>query len=274
MGGHNDDAWVKVPQWGLLGYALLLVTVLPRSEDLVATAAWLLMPTFIGIGAVVMVATHTGRRWGWRPYALTVPVSILVLAGGLALLRQADPAPDSGPPTAAPRSVSEVAGLEVVTAVNIRDETPAPSTFRLTAPPSDEHWSRFQNHEIRDAVDQVAEAAAQTYGVEDVAAGYYEHSSQPGTGVLYVGLNGHIDAGSPEVAGRDELGGLDEQIESFPVRGKAWLGCGERTAASRSWVSCAWVSHDRAIFLRWDDDSVSPDEAAALTRSFRVFAGG
>jgi hypothetical protein len=272
VGGHNDDAWTKVPRWGLLGYALLLASVLPvTNDDRAMTAVWLLLPTVIGIGVVVSVATQAGRDWGWRPYALTVPLSILVLAGGLALLRQADPALEEGPPTAAPRPVSQVGGLQVVSALSVRDETPPPSTFRLTAPPSDGPWSRFQNHEIRAAVDDAAATAVATYGIEDVAAGYYEHRSLPGTGILYVGLNGAVGP-SPEAVGRAELGGADEQIEAFPARGSAWLGCGAQVAGDRSRMSCAWVTADRALLLRWDDDSVTAARAAALTRSFRTFA--
>ena len=274
MGGHNDDAWTKVPAWGLLGYALLLASVLPLTDhDRATTAVWLLLPTVIGIGVVVSVATQAGRHWGWRPYALSVPLSILVLAGGLALLRQADPALEEPAPTAAPRPIAQLGGLQAVPALSVRDETPAPSTFRLTAPPSDGPWSRFQNHEVRAGVDAAAARAVATYGVEDVAAGYYEHRSSPGTGILFVGLNGPIDAAGPEAAGRAELGGVDAPIEVFPARGSAWLGCGEETAGDRSRMSCAWVTEDRAVLLQWDDDSVTAARAAALTRSFRTFAG-
>ena len=267
----NDDAWIKVPAFGVIGYVVLLVAVLPTADDRTSTAGWLLLPTIIAIGAITVAATSSRRRWGSKVYAFAAPVTVLVLSLGVALVVQGSPGSEATEPTAAPRTVDEVTGDSGDTAALAAADTDS-SSEPLVAPGSGEGFTRVES-----ATDQVADAnlgqwTADLYGIDDVVVGSYQADDDPGVTFRYVGVNGAIQAASPEAAGRASLvSAAGTSIVAFEPEADGWLGCNSASAQGTERVSCSWVGEERAVFLRWAGP-ISMAEAAAVTRAFRDHA--
>jgi hypothetical protein len=277
----NDDAWVKVPLWGLLGYGLALLVVVPLTEGSPAgVAGRLLIPLVVATGFVVIVATSWKREWTWRTYAATAPAAVAVLTAALALVVSLDPAVDRQVATAAPVPVSALGPAAPATTSPAVTERQSPQAFptftaHLGAPDAGANWVKLTDPAIVAQDAQLAGWAAGLYAIDDVVAGTYEHQLMPGSPFRYIGVNGHIAADSREAAGRAALvSTFGNRVATFPPRADGWLGCNGGQAQGSSAISCAWVGEDAAVFLRWDDTGIKLGQAASTTRAFRDFVAG
>lgn len=286
-GSANDDAWVKVPLWGLLGYVVVLAVVIALSDaSPVTLAGQLLVPTVIATGLVVIVATSSRRRWGWKGYAASAPLAVGVLTVALALVTSVDPAHDTSVPTATPLPVDDVGAPSPVAADASQtpsadatpDPTPDPTSYptftaHLTAPDGGANWLRATDAQTLSEDTTLAQWTAGLYGIEDVVSGSYSHKLVPQAPFRYVGVNGHIPADSREAAGRAALvSTIGNRVATFPPRADGWLGCNGGTAQGTTKISCAWVGDQAAVFLRWEDTDIKLGQAASMTRAFRDFA--
>jgi hypothetical protein len=276
--GSNDDAWVKVPLWGLLGYGAALLVVggfVDASPS--GVAARLLVPLVVGTGFVVIVATSMRRRWTWRTYAAVAPSAVGVLTVALALVVSLDPAVDRQVATAAPRAVDSIGPTTEATpslAASERQVAAFPTfTAHLGAPADGANWVRLTDPATAAQDAQLATWASGLYAIADVAVGSYQHQLYPTAPFRYVGVNGHIAADSREAAGRAALvSTIGNRVVSFPPQADGWLGCNGGQAQGSASVSCAWVGEQAAVFLRWDSTDLKLGQAASMTRAFRDFA--
>jgi hypothetical protein len=272
----NDDAWVKVPLWGLLGYgvALLVVGAFVDASP-TGVAGRLLVPLVVATGSVVIVATSMRRRWTWRTYAAVAPSAVGVLTLALALVVSLDPAVDRQVATAAPRPVDSIGPTTEATPSLVASEREAYPTFagHLTAPGDGANWVRLTDPAIVAQDAQLAGWASGLYEIPDVVAGSYQHQLVPDAPFRYVGVNGHIAADSREAAGRAALvSTIGNRVATFPPDADGWLGCNGGQAQGTPSISCAWVGEDAAVFLRWDQTDITLGQAASMTRTFRDFA--
>jgi hypothetical protein len=274
VGTRNDDAWAKVPLWGLVGYVVVLAVVLPMTDGSpLGVAGRLLVPTVVAIGVVVITATSSRRRWGTRTYGIVAPVAVAVLTAGLALVVSLDPAHEREEATAVPRPVEVFGTPTPVSAPTTAEPQSFPTfTAHLTNPGDGANWQQVTDPAT---LAQDANLAAWTkglYGIDDVAVGSYVHQLHPADGFRYIGVNGHVSADSREAAGRAALvGTIGTRVASFPPQADGWLGCNGGVAQGSRQISCAWVGDQAAVFLRWADTGMKLGQAASFTRAFRDY---
>lgn len=243
----NEHALAFALMFGGIAWVGLLVLLTPRIDrDPSYVGGGLLVPT-MGVAVVVgLLARRSSRRLGWWVNAAVVP-----LAAVLALIPSADDLM-----AAADNEASR--GVEV---------------GLLSAPAAGQGWTVVDTPDTRADVRRVVDSMATEVGIDaETVAGYYLHESAPNTPVLFAGINGDLDKGASASESLTSIlrGAFVKTPQSFePGDTGGALGCGQGAAQGMTWVSCAWVGNHRAVLMRWNDESVTLEQAAELSRELR-----
>ncbi|CAM3778345.1 hypothetical protein NOMA109596_10490 [Nocardioides marinus] len=238
---------------------VLLLALGPHLEgNLSYNAGELSAPCFGAAALMVLVAWASHRPVPWWAHIVSVPTlgAVLALALSLPELRQDESSPAAGSP-------SPIAGSD-------GDEVEVPE---LRLPKDGGGWTTLDTTQTRAEVQRVVEGIRGSDGATDSVVGaFYVHASAPQTPVFFVGINGNsAETEDAEQAVVNGLAGAQvTNVEFYPdstVPGA--LGCGSGDAQGLQWVACTWVGPARTVLIRWNNDSLSVDEAADLARDIR-----
>ncbi len=233
----NQHAGMVSFVWAMVAYVVLLVVVIPRTEDHTGAymAGRMMVPAGAAWGLTWLIAHNSNRHWRWWVYPLVVPAIVAAIALALSAKALID---RDGSGRFADRGAAP--------------EDSGPVIHELTAPATQGKWTKVDNPAVRDEVDRIEQGIAQ-FGpdIDSAVAGYYTHeSTRAGLAGAYVD---DYDTYNPGAAG-------------------GVLGCGNAAAKGSEWFACMWIGNERTVFMRWDDRSLEPDVAAQLTTEFRDLA--
>ena len=254
----NNNALAQSLVWAGIAYVVLLIVVIPRTEDYTGAymAGRMLVPAAVAWGVTWAVAHNSSKKWRWWIYPLVVPA----VAAVIALMLSAEDLSDRASGRAADGGARADSG---------------PLLPELVAPSTQGGWTRIDDPAAREQVARAEQGAAQ-FGsdIDSVTAGYYSHKDPRALG-FFIGINGNYAKGaSVESTLRNAMAGarIDDYDTFDPGDAGGALGCGQGQAQGQQYLACMWIGNERTVVMRWDSASLDADVAAQLTTELRDLA--